>query len=114
MPYVTLDDFKRAAADIAAHGDNDTLPFDADDRFIAGSQDAVAQLALNYSEELEKLSKKGAKNEVESLTVFSERLKDPTSCAIRLSNSHLHSVGYRQAGLYRLLAKLEGSACVHT
>jgi Reverse transcriptase (RNA-dependent DNA polymerase) len=81
MPYVTLDDFKRAAADIAAHGDNDTLPFDADDRFIAGSQDAVAQLAFNYSEELEKLSKKGAKNEVESLTVFSERLLVPTGSA---------------------------------
>lgn len=33
MSAVTRDHFKRAASDIANHGDNDTLPFDIDTRF---------------------------------------------------------------------------------
>ena len=35
---VTLDHFTRAAIDIGAHGDNDTLPFDVDNRFISENQ----------------------------------------------------------------------------
>ena len=34
MPEVTLAHFERAAADIGAHGDNDTIPFDIDTRFL--------------------------------------------------------------------------------
>ena len=34
MRTVTLHHFKRAAADIGLHGNNDTLPFDVDNKFI--------------------------------------------------------------------------------
>src|ERR1700719_1477142 len=43
---VTLDHFERAAADTRAHGDNDTLPFDIDNRFIC---DNIADAGANLS-----------------------------------------------------------------
>lgn len=48
MTDVTLDHFKRATADVGAHGDNDVLPFDIDNRFIAERQDALAAVAFTY------------------------------------------------------------------
>jgi hypothetical protein len=81
MPDVTLDHFKRAIADIGAHGDNDTLPFDIDNRFVAENQEELAKLAFRYSQELEKGSKKGAKNAIDELSIFSERLLVPTGSA---------------------------------
>ena len=58
MPDVTLVHFKRAAADIGAHGDNDTLPFDIDNRFIKDRQDELAAIAYEYFSRLEKNEKK--------------------------------------------------------
>lgn len=81
MPDITLDQFKRAAADVGAHGDNDTLPFDIDIRFIKENQEPLAELAFAYSQELEVASEKGVKNAVNSLQIFSERLLAPTGPA---------------------------------
>lgn len=78
MPKVTLEHFKRAARDVGEHGDNDTLPFDVDNRFIAENQAALAGLAFTFFEELEGNGKKGAKSAIDSLQVFSERLLAPT------------------------------------
>ena len=78
MSEVTLHHFERAAADIGAHGDNDTLPFDIDNRFIKDEQRKLAAVAYEYFIELEKNSKEHVKNEIESLGIFSERLLVPT------------------------------------
>jgi hypothetical protein len=48
MPNITVDHFKRATANIDAHGDNDTLPVDIDNRFIAENQNVLARLAFAY------------------------------------------------------------------
>jgi hypothetical protein len=81
MSDITLDHFKRAAADIGAHGDNDTLPFDIDNRFIAENQDSLAELAFSYCQELEAGSEKSAQKAIDSLPIFSERLLAPTGPA---------------------------------
>lgn len=90
MPQVTLHHFKRAAADIGAHGDNDTLPFDVDNRFIAENQDALAEVAFNYFCELEEGGEKKAKSAINSLQVFSERLLTPTGPAGFRITTKLH------------------------
>lgn len=74
---VTLDHFARAAADIAAHGDNDMLPFDIDTRFISDNQQDLAQIAFDYFQQLERDSVENTKNRISSLTVFNERLLAP-------------------------------------
>lgn len=76
MP-VTLEHFVRAAADIAAHGDNDMLPFDIDTRFIADNQQALAEAAFDYFGQLERDSVENNKNRINGLTVFNERLLAP-------------------------------------
>lgn len=81
MPTVTLNHFKRATADVGAHGDNDTLPFDIDNRFIAENADTLAELAFAYSQELERATKKSARTAIDSLVIFSERLLVPTGAA---------------------------------
>ena len=48
MNCVTLEHFKRAASDIGSHGDNDTLPFDIDNRFIKEKHESLAVLAYDY------------------------------------------------------------------
>lgn len=78
MPKVKLNHFKRAAADIGAHGDNDTLPFDVDNRFIKENQDALAEIAFDYFRELEAGDAKKAASAIDSLQVFSERLLTST------------------------------------
>lgn len=64
---ITLSHFKRAIEDIGAHGDNDTLPFDTDNRFIADNPDELAELAFRFSQELKKAGKNHARNLVEGL-----------------------------------------------
>lgn len=81
MPGLTLDHFRRAAADVGSHGDNDTLPFDIDNRFIKNNADALANLAFAFAEELGKGTKANAKYAIESLHIFSERLLAPTGSA---------------------------------
>ena len=77
MPDVTLEHFKKAAREIGAHGDNDTLPFDLDTRFISDEQDAIAEIAFNFFERLEKDSVSNAKNIIDAISIFHERLLTP-------------------------------------
>jgi hypothetical protein len=90
MSNVTLDHFKRAVADIGAHGDNDTLPFDMDNRFILNNQRELAEMAFRYCHELEKGSRKSAKKAIDGLAVFSERLLVPAGAAGFRTTTKIH------------------------
>jgi len=46
MTDIALEHFKRAISDISANGDNDTLPFDIDNRFITECQEELADIAF--------------------------------------------------------------------
>jgi hypothetical protein len=78
MAALTLEHFIRAAAEIGLNGDNDTLPFDIDNRFVNDSIARLASLAFDFAQELAKGTKKNAVYLVDSLPVFSERLLAPT------------------------------------
>lgn len=78
MPDITLDHFKRAAADIGAHGDNDTLPFDIDTRFVSDKQTELAQIAFSFFEQLQRDGEENSKSKLSALSIFSERLLAPT------------------------------------
>ena len=81
MSGVTLQHFKRAAMEMGSHGDNDTLPFDIDNRFIKENHDSLATLAHNYFCEIDNGSHNEAVNAINSLPVFAERLLVPTGAA---------------------------------
>ena len=78
MGALRKDHFQRAAADIGAHGDNDTLPFDVDNKFIKERSTELAQIAYNLGAEIAKGSRKSARNMIDSATIFSERLLSPS------------------------------------
>lgn len=74
----TLDHFRRAAADVGANGDNDTLPFDPDVSFINSRQEEIANIAFTYYERLEEvLTPDDLNGIIRSLRVFAERLLVP-------------------------------------
>ena len=81
MNEAKLDHFGRAVTDVSAHGDNDTLPFDVDNRFIAERQEELANLAFEWSKRVAKVDKKTARRLIDELPVFSERLLVPTGSA---------------------------------
>jgi hypothetical protein len=74
MQVVKLEHFTRAAEEIGKHGDNDTLPFNMDNRFISEKATQLASIAFGYFERLNKSGKKAAANELNSLQIFNERL----------------------------------------
>ncbi|CAH1188945.1 Reverse transcriptase (RNA-dependent DNA polymerase) [Candidatus Nitrotoga sp. BS] len=78
MPEVTRDHFLRAAADISAHGDNDTLPFDIDTQFTSYKQFELASLAFAFFEQLQNDNEQNSARKISALSVFSERLLAPT------------------------------------
>lgn len=78
LPEVKLDHFIRASADISAHGDNDTLPFDIDTQFISHKQVELARVAFAFFEQLQRDSEINSKRKIDELSVFSERLLAPT------------------------------------
>ncbi len=78
MPEVTLDHFLRAAADISAHGDNDTLPFDIDTQFVSQKQVELARVAFAFFEQLQSDSEQNSTRKISELSIFSERLLAPT------------------------------------
>lgn len=81
MPEITLDHFKRAAADIGAHGDNDTLPFDIDTQFVTQKQVELAGIAYSFYSELCGDTEKNNSKKIAALNVFSERLLAPTGAS---------------------------------
>lgn len=76
-----LEHFQRAAADIGAHGDNDTLPFDIDNRFISDRGQELAAIAFRFYDELSRDSEANNANKISELRVFSERLLVPAGPA---------------------------------
>lgn len=81
MTELTLDHFRRAALEIGANGDNDTLPFDIDVRFVNENQESLANLAYKFAHGLDGKSEKEVKAIVNGLEVFFERLLVPTGAA---------------------------------
>ena len=74
MQTVSREHFRRAAADIASHGDNDTLPFDIDSRFVAAKQEELADIAYHLCTELAADGPENARKVIDSANIFSERL----------------------------------------
>ena len=81
MSDVALTHFQRAAADIGAHGDNDTLPFDIDTRFISENGEKLAELAFDFYEQLQRNDVANSKRRLGELQVFNERLLVPSGPA---------------------------------
>lgn len=77
----TLRHFARAAFDISAHGDNDTLPFDIDVRFCGDRAQDLATIALGFYEELRDGPIKENHERIAGLHVSSERLIAPSGPA---------------------------------
>jgi hypothetical protein len=108
MAILTIDHFRRAVADIVAHGDNDVLPFDVDTRFIAERGEELANIAFNLAATLEKKTKEDCKGTLEAITIFSERLLAPAgSSGFRITtkihpfwNIYLNGVGVALAEKY--------------
>ncbi|SDH89319.1 Reverse transcriptase (RNA-dependent DNA polymerase) [Vibrio xiamenensis] len=75
---VTLEHFKKAAREIGAHGDNDTLPFDLDNRFISDCNEDIAEVAYNLFQAFDKAGKNKARQMIDSLSIFHERLLVPS------------------------------------
>lgn len=77
----TLHHFERAANEIAAHGDNDTLPFDLDVRFCGDMAQSLARIAFGFYEELRNGPLKENYNRIAAVSVYSERLIAPSGPA---------------------------------
>lgn len=81
MPEVTRAHFERAAADIGAHGDNDTLPFEIDTRFLSDRNEELATLAFDFYQQLQSDSVANSTQRFAAITVFNERLLAPAGPA---------------------------------
>lgn len=81
MPEIVRAHFERAAADIGAHGDNDTLPFDIDTRFLSDKQTELAALAFDTYQNLQSDSVANNHQRLAAITVFNERLLTPAGPA---------------------------------
>ncbi|CAH0270103.1 hypothetical protein SRABI70_03461 [Pseudomonas sp. Bi70] len=69
--------FTRAIDDIIEHGGNDTLPFDVDSRFLAGSKEELVKIAFNFAKQLEENGHEFSLATLEAISFFSERLLTP-------------------------------------
>lgn len=81
MHNVRLDHFQRAAADVGENGDNDTLPFDMDVRFVKENQSELAALAWDFFQKLRALPEEALRGRIRSLPVFFERLLVPAGAS---------------------------------
>ncbi|CAB3676927.1 RNA-directed DNA polymerase [Achromobacter kerstersii] len=77
----SLQHFKRAALEIAKHGDNDTLPFDLDVRFCGDKADSFAAIASGFFCELSAGPIKKNHERIAELTIWNERLIAPSGPA---------------------------------
>lgn len=74
---ITIEHFQRAIADIAAHGDNDVLPFDIDTKFLKDTSTELAKLGLSLATDFERKSPEDCESTLEGAAMFSERLLAP-------------------------------------
>ncbi|UQG57888.1 MULTISPECIES: RNA-directed DNA polymerase [unclassified Marinobacter] len=79
MATPELRHFERAAQEIAAHGDNDTLPFDLDVKFVGQKANELAAIAFGFYSELKAGTPKENRTRLHGLRVYSERLIAPSS-----------------------------------
>ncbi len=68
---------RRALEDIAAHGDNDVLPFDIDNRFFKDAIEEISLLLSNFVLGMERKQPKDAQKTLKGLDFYSERLLSP-------------------------------------
>lgn len=81
MATPELRHFERAAREIAAHGDNDTLPFDLDIKFVGKKSLELGSIAFGFYSELKGGPIKENKTRLEGMRVYSERLVAPSGPA---------------------------------
>lgn len=81
MSAIQKKHFERAIADIAAHGDNDAIPFDVDSRFVKANQAELVDVAYNLSCEIAKVDDTTARHKIDSASIFSERLLAPAGAS---------------------------------
>ena len=68
---------RRALEDIAAHGDNDVLPFDIDNRFFRDSIQELEKLLSTFAARMEKKTSTDAVRTINDYAIFSDRLLAP-------------------------------------
>jgi hypothetical protein len=73
--------FLRSAVEFGANGDNDTLPYDIDARFVRENADALSGIAFELYRHIDGQTEENARKFVDGLQVFSERLLVPTGSA---------------------------------
>lgn len=81
MKSVELKHFLRAAVDIGANGDNDTLPFDVDTRFVKKYSEELAKLSYEFFEELQRNEPRNSARRISELGIFCEHLLTPNGAA---------------------------------
>lgn len=81
MAKPTLAHFERAALEIAAHGDNDTLPFDVDTKFCGDKASDLAKICFGFYQELRNGDFGKIHTRMASMPIFSERLLAPSGPA---------------------------------
>jgi hypothetical protein len=74
---ISGDHFLRAANEIGRIGDNDTLPYDLDSRFIRDNAEPLSELCLAFCNSSKSWSRKQTSDFMNSLSVMSERLLAP-------------------------------------
>lgn len=79
MPFdVTVNHFQRAAREIGRSGENDTLPYDQDARFVKERAEPLANICASLFHRISAFpTNEEARGFVNSLEVFSERLLTP-------------------------------------
>lgn len=84
---VRIEHFLKSAREIAAHGDNDTLPFDIDNRFISDCSEDLANIALTT---FKRIDQEGADAVINSLSIFNERLLTPSGSSGFRTTTKIH------------------------
>lgn len=82
--------FLRSALELGASGDNDTLPYDVDSRFVEENAEALSEIAFQLYSEINVKTEDDARKFVDGLQVFSERLLVPTGSAGFRTTTKIH------------------------
>lgn len=84
--------FARAVEDVAAHGDNDVLPFDVDTRFIGDCASQLVTALAAFAEISEKKSKVECEKVFRGISIYFERLLAPAGPFGFRTTTKLHPV----------------------
>lgn len=75
---VSRDHFIRAALEIGQNGENDTLPYDVDARFVKEKSSALSDICFSLFQLIDARPQGAACSFVDGLTIWSERLLTPS------------------------------------